>query len=355
MTSAATPNLNVWFGTRGISIFHSTLDVTTGELTIPTAAADTSSPGFLCINRSQSLLYCLGQPGSNEGVSVYRIVGQSLKLLNSRESELGGKGTHLSLSRDERTLLVAHYGGSRITSFSLEEDGRILDPVSCIEHQGKSIHPERQTAAHPHWIGQTLDAPYVLVPDLGLDQIVVYSLNEGTHELSKHGIGEVAAGQGPRHLVFHPNAKWAYVMNELGLTVTHIELDAQTGVLTNLQTVEALPQSEVKDVLTTGSEIRIHPNGRFVYAGIRGHDVIVVFSVDDENGDLTLVEREPIRGSWVRNFAIDPSGKWLLAAGDESNTISVFRIDTHSGQLTFTRHIINVPSCICVAFSQAIQ
>ena len=109
-------------------------------------------------------------------------------------------------------------------------------------------------------------------------------------------------------------------------------------------------KTELKDITTLGSEIRMHPTGKFVYAAIRGHDVIAVFSINQQSGELTLVEREPVRGSWPRNFGIDPTGKWLLAAGAESSTIAVFRIDQETGRLIFTRQVINAPEPICVEF-----
>ena len=149
---------------------------------------------------------------------------------------------------------------------------------------------------------------------------------------------------------FHPDGKWAYVLNELGLTVTAFEYDSDRGSLDQIQTVVALPESELKDITPLGSEIRMHPSGKFVYAAIRGHDVIAVFQVDPNSGKLTLIEREPVRGSWPRNFGLDPTGHWLLAAGAESSTVAVFRIDQSTGQLTFTRRIINVPEPICVEF-----
>ena len=235
-----------------------------------------------------------------------------------------------------------------VASLPLDADGNIKPPTSKILHEGSSINPQRQSEAHPHWIGVSPDGRFVLVPDLGLDQVVVYRLDPNQHTLTRSGAGQVPPGDGPRHLKFHRNGKWAYVLNELGLTVTGFQYDEQTGRLDPFQTVTALPKSEVKQILTSGSEIRMHPNGKFAYAGIRGHDVIAVFAID-ELGKLTLVEREPVRGSWPRNFGISPSGKWLLAAGAESNTVAVFGIDPDSGRLTFTRHIVNVPGCICVA------
>lgn len=344
-------NLIVWFGTRGAAIYRATLDEESGELSEATPAAEIKSPGFLCLNAAGTRLYTLGNTSDqDDNVAVYAVDNDSnLTLLGTANSGCG-KGTHISLSRDERTLLVAHYGGGKVASFPIDDAGKILPPVSQIEHQGSSFNKERQSEPHPHWIGVSPDNQFALVPDLGLDQVVVYRFNENDHTLTKHGSGKVPPGEGPRHLKFHPNGKWVYVINELGLTVTFFRYAKDDGSLEAVQTIEALPNSEVKEVLTSGSEIRIHPSGQFVYAGIRGHDVIAVFCVDDESGELTFVEREPVRGSWPRNFAISPSGRWLLAACAESSTVSVFRVDPNDGRLTFTRNVIHVPQSICVSF-----
>lgn len=340
----------VWLGTRGKAIYRAQLDEATGKISTPQEAAQIKSPGFVCLNKAGDLLYSLGTPEGTEGnVAVYRVGTDSkLSLLNTSDSECG-KGTHLSLSQDERTLLVAHYGSGKVASLPVEDDGSIGPPKSMITHTGSGVNKDRQSEAHPHWIGVSPDGKYAMVPDLGMDQVVVYSLDSSEHALTHAGEGKVPAGEGPRHLKFHPNGQWAYVINELGLTVTGFHYDSANGSLTPFQTAVALPMDEVKDVLTSGSEIRMHPNGKFLYAGIRGHDVIVVFEIGDD-GTLKLVEREPIRGSWPRNFGISPTGKWLLAAGAESNSLSVFRVDPASGRLTFTRNVVPVPQCICVEF-----
>jgi 6-phosphogluconolactonase len=148
---------------------------------------------------------------------------------------------------------------------------------------------------------------------------------------------------------FHPNGEFAYVVNELDLSVTVFAFDADGGTLDPIQTITTLPE-ELREVPNTASEIRIHASGRFVYAANRGHDSIAVFQVDAESGMLKFVERESIRGSWPRNFNLDPSGKWLLAAGKNSNTISVFSVEPQSGGLVFTGRSVYCPTPICIAF-----
>ena len=344
----------VWFGTRGSSdgIYRAEIDLETGQLTTAELAAEIKNPGFLCINSSGSRLYSLGNVAdTDDNVAAFAIDAdkKSLRFIGSANTGCG-KPTHISLSKDEKTLLLAHYGGGAVAALPVADDGTILPPTSQIHHSGASVNKHRQDKPHPHWIGPTPRNKFVLVPDLGTDEVVVYRLDATNHTLSRHGAGKVPPGSGPRHLKFHPNGKWAYVLNELGLTVTAFEYDADQGSLDRFQTVVALPESEVKAILTLGSEIRMHPSGKFVFAAIRGHDVIAVFKVDATTGKLTLVEREPVRGSWPRNFGISPRGKWLLAAGAESSTVAVFSIDQTTGRLTFNRQVINVPEPICVEF-----
>ena len=189
-----------------------------------------------------------------------------------------------------------------------------------------------------------------MVPDLGLDRVVVYKLNAETAELKQHAKIVVPPGSGPRHMKFHTTGKYVYVLNELTLTVSVFEFDATNATFKNIQLIETLPDDEKDKHLNSAAEIRVHPTGRFVYTSNRGHDSITVFSVDQKTGKLMLVEREPIRGSVPRNFNIDPSGKWLIAAGQSSNTLALFEIDLASGQLIFTRKVVNVPAPICVLF-----
>jgi 6-phosphogluconolactonase len=353
--TAMAKEATVWFGTSGQAkgIYRASLDLQTGKLSEATLAFEIKSCGFVTVHPNGQRLYSLGSlsDDTDDNLVAFRIGDDhSLQLLNTQNS-MGGRPTHLSLSHDLGTLLVAHYSGGGVASLPISPDGTIGSPVSNIQHSGSSIDKERQDKPHPHWIGVTPDNNYAFVPDLGTDEVVIYSLDTDAHSLTHHGSGKVPAGGGPRHLAFHPTMPWAYVVNELNLTVTALRYEANEGSLTEFQTAEALPMSEVKQILTSGSEIRMRPDGRFLYVGIRGHDVIAVFEINND-GTIEFIEREPIRGSWPRNFALDPTGRWLLAAGAESSTITVFSIDEETGRLTFTRQVVHVPECICVAFSR---
>ena len=152
---------------------------------------------------------------------------------------------------------------------------------------------------------------------------------------------------------FHPSGKFIYVLNELELSVTAFAYDAENGSMVAMQTIPTISaEQKAKETFASGSEIRVHPSGKFVYAANRGHDTITAFRVDKNHGRLTFVECEPVRGSWPRNFNVDSTGRWLVAAGRDSHTLAVFRIDVATGELTYTRHMQSVPTPICVLFGR---
>jgi len=181
---------------------------------------------------------------------------------------------------------------------------------------------------------------------------VIYKVDHETSQITRHGVAKVPAGGGPRHMKFHPNGRWVYVLNELSLSVTVFDYDADAGTMSAKQTLNTVPQEQlVKEIFKSASEIRIHPSGKFAYSANRGHDTITAFRIHPQTGLLQVIERENVRGATPRNFNLDPSGQWLLAAGQASNTLASFAVNTANGELTFSRTVVNAPVPICVLFT----
>ena len=357
-TRLTAEEVSVWIGTttpqggQSKGIYRATFDPATGNLSKPQLAAEIASPGFVALHPNGRRLYsvCSLPNKQGPGVAAFEISenGRSLRLLNMQPIGDGG-AAHLVVDRSGRCLFTAQYGGGSVAVFPLDSDGRILPRSDLAEHEGSGPNQARQKSPHPHWVGVDPANRFLFVPDLGIDRVMIYRMNLDEGKIERHGVGRCPAGGGPRHLKFHPNGRFAYVLNELQMAVTAFAYDAEAGTLTPLQTISTLPE-ELQEVPSKASEIRIHPSGRFVYAANRGHDSIAVFQVDPANGQLTFVEREAIRGSWPRNFNLDPSGKWLLAAGRDSNTLAVFRIDPATGGLVFSGKSVSCPTPICVEF-----
>ena len=343
--------LPLWIGTGGKKsqgIYRTMLDTGTGKLTEPVLAAEIGNPGFVALNADRTRLYSLCNVDGGSVAAFSIGADDSLTLLNT-QSTGDGSASHLSLDRSGRVLFSAQYGSGSITVYPVAEDGSIGERTQVIKHSGSGPDKDRQEGPHPHFAGASPDNRFLLVPDLGADQVVIYRIDHETATLATHGVAKQVPGSGPRHLKFSHDGTKIYLINELSMTVTVFDYNATDGSMTPIQTIASLPEAMWK-VPNKAAEIRIHPTGKFVYASNRGHDSIAVFSVDGASGLLSFVEHEAIRGAYPRNFNIDPTGKWLIAAGRTSNTLSIFAINPDSGKLYFTADVLNVPDPICVEY-----
>jgi 6-phosphogluconolactonase len=348
---------NVYFGTGGPGakgIYRATFDTTTGKLTAAELADEIGSPGFLALNPAGDKLYAVANFPGGPGVAGYRIGRDgSLERFTTSPSG-GGGGAHIAVHPSGKFLLTAQYGGGTTGLFPLDAEGR-LGAATLTKHEGGSrVVPKRQEAPHPHWCGFSPDGRYALVPDLGMDGIVIYRVNLDRPAIERHGFAASVPGGGPRHMRFSPDGKVIYLLNELSLSVTTFAWDPVKGTARQLATVPALSEAaKAKEGFNSAAEILVHPSGRFVYSSNRGHDTVTVFRANPATAALEVIQVQPVRGAFPRNINLAPGGGWLLAAGADSNTVSVHRVDPQTGELTYqTKGVINVPAPICIVFAR---
>ena len=181
---------------------------------------------------------------------------------------------------------------------------------------------------------------------------MIYRLNaeKGTIVPNDPPFASLKPGSGPRHFAFHPNGKFAYVINELAGTVTAFTYEPATGALSEIQTIPTLPADFHGS--NGCAEVRVHPSGKFLYGSNRGHDSIAVYRIDPAKGTLTLVEFETADIKSPRNFNIDPTGAFCLVANQGSDSVVVFRIDPQTGALEPTGNKISVGKPVCIRFLQ---
>ena len=351
--------IDVWIGTSRTQpskgIYHCTLDTASGKLSQPELAAEIGGPGFLAMHPDGHHLYAVGNVDQKPSVAAYKIVKQDGKSTLEFDGalEIGDGGAcHVAVDDRGKTLLTAQYGGGSVAAFSLNDDGTLKEKTVLIDHDGGSgVVPGRQDSPHAHWVGFSPDNRFSFAPDLGLDKVVIYKHDRDSAKISPSGFGKVPAGGGPRHMKFHTSGKWVYVLNELSLSVTVFDYEPRSGTMTPKQTIPTVPKTLLaKEKFKSASEIRVHPSGRFVYSANRGHDTITAFRVNQDTGELSVIEVENVRGATPRNFNIDPSGRWLLAAGQDSHTLASFEINQQTGELTYNRSNVIAPSAICVLF-----
>ncbi len=340
-------------------IYAYSFDAASSELTPLGVAAETTNPSFLTIDPTSRYLYAVNEvqtyKGASSGaVSAFAINHHTgkLSLLNQVASR-GADPCYIAFDKNGKYALVANYTGGSVAVFPVQADGHIGDASAFIQQQGSSVNKERQEGPHAHWIETTSDNRFTVAVDLGLDELLVYRFDARTGSLTANDppYAKLDPGAGPRHLAFHPNGKFAYVVNELQSSITAFTYDGSRGALHKLTTVTTLPKGFAGSNDT--AEIKVHPNGKFLFASNRGHDSIAVFSIDSRTGALTLVDHVPTQGKTPRNFEIDPTGKLLFVANQDTDSIVVFRINLNDGRLTPTGQILHVPAPVCLKFMSA--
>ncbi|MCC7175697.1 MAG: lactonase family protein [Bryobacterales bacterium] len=333
-----------------------------GNITPIGLVAETPYPSWIAVHPKLQYLYAANEnefkperdkPSNISAFAMDRKTGQ-LTLLN-RASAVGRGPCHVSVDRTGRALMLANYGSGSVAVLPIQADGQLGEATAFIQHKGSSVDPKRQAGPHAHCILPSPDNRFVLAADLGLDQVLVYRFDaaKGTLAPNEPPFGKVPPGAGARHFVFHPNSRYAYVVNEIANTVTTFRYQANKGVLTELQTVPTLPKDFSGHDLASG--ILIDRAGKFVYVSNRGHDSIAVFAIDPKKGTLTPVEHVPTQGKTPRSIALDPTGTYLFAANQDTHNIVLFRVDSKTGRLTPTGQVLDAsPEPTAVLFVPAL-
>ena len=321
-----------------VGIYQSGLDLGTRALGRTNLVGTTQDPSFLALHPKGTYLYAVNEGGNAVvAFSVDRATGQ-LTLLNQQPS--GGAGPcHVVVDNAGKNVLVANYTGGSLSVFPIQADGQLGSATAHIQHPGSS--------PHVHCIALDAGNQFALVCDLGLDQIFSYHFNSEQGTLTTNSVPwtTVPTGAGPRHLVFDPSFRRAYVICELNSTIISFDYDSQNGVLNAFQTNSSLPASWSGQ--NTAAEIAVDPSGRFLYGSNRGYNSIAVFGLDPVTGMISPVQQQPV-GKTPRHFAIEPAGAFCLVANEDSDTIQEYAIDPRNGMLTPTGQTLNVSEPVCV-------
>lgn len=346
----------VYIGTfssgQGQGIYVSRLDLQSGSLSEPRLVADAVEPNYLALHRKLPILYAVA--GSRPPEKRQSGLAMSFKI-NAETGELhpinqlptgGNEAVYIDTNPQGTAAIAAHYSSGSVISMKLAADGALTEISSRKEQTGSSINPRRQQHAFPHSITFDPAGHFAFSPDLGADKIFIYHVSNAELIPGETPYFTVAAGSGPRHMVFSANALHAYLVNELSSTISVLNYDSASGKLTLAQTITTLPADFSGS--NTGADIRLHPNGHFLYASNRGHESIAIFAIHAD-GTLTAAGHTPVQVKMPRGFAIDPSGKCLIAAGQQSDTLALFGIDSDTGALTLKTQV-KAPKPVCVTF-----
>jgi 6-phosphogluconolactonase len=329
-------------------IYAYKFDAKTGKFTSIGLAAETSNPSFVAASPNHKFLYAANE--DNHGtVSAFAIDAATgtLKALNSVSSK-GSGPCYVSLDKTGKALFAANYNNGSVASFPVNADGSLGEALSAIQHQGSSVVRSRQAGPHAHEAVVSPDSKLLFVPDLGMDKLMVYQIGDrGDLAPNTPPSIAIAPGSGPRHMAFHPNGKFVYVMTEITDSVIAFSYNGKGGA-EEIQTIPSAPAAPG----TSGAEIAVHPSGKFLYTSNRGPNSIGIFAIDAK-GKLTAAGSVPTQGKTPRFFCLDPTGAYLIAANQDSANIVVFKIDQKTGGLTPTGDVVELESPVAMAFVPA--
>jgi 6-phosphogluconolactonase len=325
----------------------------------------TPQPGWIAAHPNGRVLYACnevrefaGAPGG--GVSAFAIDGETGELILLGSQATPALPCHCEVTADGRFLVVATFGGGSVHLFPLASDGAIGPEADAHRHHGSSVHPRRQSEPHAHAAALDPAGRFVLVPDLGIDQVVVYALDAERGKLTPRPERNVRLppGSGPRHIAFSADGRFAYLMNEMSADITVFAYDGATGALEALQVLDLLPSGFAGH--RSGAAIAVHPSGRFIHATTRSHgssgepplrglDSLVWAPIDSATGRLGPLGRVASGGEIPRSFAFGETGDYLFVGHQRSGTVVTFRIDPRTGAPQASGEVVRSPVPVCMS------
>jgi 6-phosphogluconolactonase len=334
---------------KGIYVYS--FNAATGEATPVSIRDSVFNPSFLAISPSGKFLYSINQSGKQSEVSAFafdKATGH-LRLINKQAS--GSEGPcYISIDASGKWVMVGHYTGGTVAAFQVEKDGSLKSIGQLITHSGKSVNTERQEKPHVHAAVFSPDQRLLLVPDLGIDKVMLYRFDPAFWKKpltasKKQPFVKTKPGSGPRHITFHPRLPYVYLIEELQGTVSVFQYNQDT--LKFIQNISSHPADYTGG--KGSADIHVSPDGKFLYASNRGdaHN-IAIFAINPENGRLAARGFQSTMGLVPRNFMIDPTGNYLLVANQQSSNIVIFKRDAQTGQLQATGKEISVPNPVCL-------
>ena len=318
------------------------------------STAKIKNPSYLAISPDKKTVYSVVESADTTGsvigggVTAFAFDAANGKLTALDKQPSGGTNPcYVSVTKSGKWVFAGNYSSGTLSVFPVTTKGNIGAASQTIAHSGTGPNKDRQEGPHVHATVLSPDNNYLFVPNLGIDKVMIYKLNQSTGKLTPAPMPFVrtAPGSGPRHFDFAPNKHYAYLMEELsGNVVTYTY---NNGNLKQIQSISSIPKNFTGNIGC--ADIHVSPDGKFLYSSNRGDaNTITIFSISQQTGKLSVVGYQPTLGKTPRNFNFDPTGNFLLVANQQSDNIVIFKIDKKTGLLTDTGKRISVPNPVCV-------
>jgi len=333
--------------TNGASegIYKYQLD-TNGILSKKGLVAKTNNPSFLAKTKDNKTLLAVDETDENGTGFVKSFKIENDTLLFRSKSKSGGAHPCFITINEKNQVLVANYTGGNVGFLEIDNQNGLTNLLSVQQHTGKGT-TDRQKEPHAHSTWFHPAKQEIISVDLGTNELWFSTINNEKNELefTNQKTLKMDVGAGPRHLTFHPNQKWIYILNELNNTVSLVEDVNNSYVLKT--TISMLPKGF--DKYSFSADIHISNDGLFLYASNRGHNSIVIYKVDSKSGNLSLVGFENTRGQNPRNFSLSPDNKFVVVANQDGNNLVSFKRNQKTGKLTFMSEV-SAPNPVCILF-----
>lgn len=342
-------------GSEGLYVYE--FDRDSLDFTLKQTIPELNSPNFLEIHPSGKYLYALGFKTEAEGKRVDQI---NAFLIDDREGTLelinqvpahGTGACHVHIDKSGTYLFISFYRIGSFSAFKINQDGSIGDTIQTMHYEG-SGPDHRQDRSHVHSSLMSPDNKYIYIADLGTDKIMINHLDQNTGKLTPASDPWALSnpGSGPRHMIFHPKKPYFYLAEELSSTVTLFYNDPVNGKLSLIKTFSTLAE----DFLNPNSVADIHTDteGNFLYVSNRGHNSLAIFSINQEDGNLTHIDYQDVMGDHPRNFSIEEKDDYLLVANMNTDNVRVFKRDKNTGLLQDTFKSINIPAPVCLKWNK---
>ena len=333
--------------------------------------------GNLCISANGRFLYCTqevpnlnGKAGAGGGVHAFAInqANGSLNHLNTQPS-MGVNPCFIIIDRTGNRVLVANHGDlvkavrvakrngipvienptddGTVAMFVVKSDGS-LEPACDVAVFERRPLTETGSGAAAHSVNFDNTGRWVVACDVGTDHIYVYRFDPASRTLGTGKSFRTPPGRAPRHSAFHAHLPYFFITNERESILTSFRFDSKTGDVRSIETIPTIP-ADFKE-RNSPSDIRIHPNGKFVYASNRGHDSLVIVRIEEETGKMIPVDIVSTLGGNPREFDFEPSGRFLYVGNQTTNQMMTFAVDPDTGKMTPSGAKLEIPKPACVKF-----
>jgi 6-phosphogluconolactonase len=330
---------------EGVYVYR--FNTETGDA-VSLAHTHTSNPSYVAISPDNKYVFAVNEDNNGQ-VTAYKLDAASGMLTEiNRQPSKGAHPCYITVDKTGKWVITGNYSSGTLSVLPVKENGMLDTAMQVIEHYGYGVNTDRQQGPHVHATVFSPDNKFLFVPDLGIDKVMIYSFDvkKGKLTPAKAPFEMVKAGAGPRHFDFHPNGKFAYLIEELTGAVSAYRYDK--GQLTLLQNISALPGDYNGPV--GSADIHVSPDGKFLYASNRGEsNTIAIFSIN-KSGMLAPVGHVSTMGKTPRNFNFDPTGNFLLVGNQGSDEIVIFRRNPETGMLTDSGKRIKVGKPVCIKF-----